>query len=109
MCASVSSFQGHIEKHRTGIEDGTNFISIITADAPPSIDPKAFVSRSALVAKFAHAKPKALGVSGVGGELLRLFPRRFASLYHPLSTKTLIACTPPLQWVGGRACDLLKP
>eukprot|EP00973_Karenia_brevis_P074937 10413655-Karenia_brevis.AAC.1 len=72
------------------------------------VDPSVFMSVSDLSRRFAKLKPKGIGENRLGGELYSVCPQTFARLYHPLATKIISSCTPPVQWVGGQAMDYYK-
>ena len=74
-----------------------------------SIDPDIFPSLSELAQRFAKLRPKARSEANLGGELYRICPDIFAQIYHPIATKFLFTCIPPVQWAGGVLFELLKP
>eukprot|EP00973_Karenia_brevis_P019697 2701010-Karenia_brevis.AAC.1 len=80
----------------------------VTADAITAISLSLIPSVSALTTRFSHLGPKALGESGVGGELLRVAPSLMAQIYHPISTKFILNGCPPVQWAGGQVCEYPK-
>eukprot|EP00973_Karenia_brevis_P065167 9047663-Karenia_brevis.AAC.1 len=74
MCAVKSSFEDLVHRQRHDISTGQIYVSYDSAVAGATIDLGLFVSCSGLSSRIAKLRPKALGESGVGGELLRLFP-----------------------------------
>ena len=45
----------------------------------------------------------------MGGELFAAAPAGLARVFHPLYTKVVLNCLPPIPFTGGRLIDLPKP
>ena len=74
-----------------------------------AIDPNLVPSVSSFTTSMVKLKPKALGESGLGGELFAAAPALFARIYHPVTIKVVLNCIPPIGFTGGRLIDLPKP
>ena len=44
-----------------------------------------------------------------GGELFAAAPDELSRVFHPLYTKVILNCLPPIPFTGGRLVDLPKP
>eukprot|EP00973_Karenia_brevis_P089050 12349977-Karenia_brevis.AAC.1 len=102
MDGAECSFECHINSHRSHVSEAKHVCNVVTSSSSPTADPALLLSASALSARFASLKPKALGEAALGGGLFRCAHRSMATLYHPLTTKVVLSCTPPIQWVGGQ-------
>jgi len=58
---------------------------------------------------YARINPKKVtGENGIGGKLIKRFPRMFASLYYGVNIKSVLRLKPPIQSKGGMLHHLLK-
>eukprot|EP00973_Karenia_brevis_P046063 6380325-Karenia_brevis.AAC.1 len=106
--AATSTYSSHVDRYRSSYQQGLLAASVCGRHEC-RVDPSLFVSQTQLTSKFAHMKPKGLGENRLGGELFKVHPQLFSSIYHPIVTKSICSVFMPLQWVGGQVFELLKP
>ena len=98
---TVITYSELVDRHRLKLSHNSTHQHIpITATI--------FLSQSQIAFKFAKLKPKAVGESGLGGELFAAAPETLAKAYFPLTTKAMLHCHTPLQWDGGQLFSLFK-
>ena len=102
---TVGTLSDLIQNHRAGFADGSHMCNSFSATAV-AINPDLVPSISSLTISMVKLMPKALGESGLGGELVAAAPAQLARLYHPLHIKTILNCLPPISFSRGRLVDL---